>query len=657
MYANGLPSTTQSTNTISAVNAAAAPAAGASYGGGYFGGQISTAGNGVADYNLVVAPLASGQFGGSTPTTIQWKTSASADTNPNSQNAVYGKLATDQFTGATYPAFNWAKGLNIGGFTDWYIPAKNELEILYFNLKPGTTANNTSSGINPNAVPPRASAYGATPTRTSNTLFQTGGSEAFFTTNGYWSSSEYSINTISAWRQNFSSGGQSDGNKDTTFYARAIRRVAVTGIGSSQTLSINGANTDGFTVGMAIKGSSSSATGIITAINGTSVTITQTSATNWNNTDKIQGDGTAILGSPFTVTTAPLTSLTVAKPPLAANTTYYARVRYTSQATVVTSPWSGWQKFTTGSLTVNPTTITNAGVTGIPAAVASSSGTYFALPYPWTTNTTVYKSTTGGGSGSWTSIATTVGAAGNLYIACDETGTKVVIAEGAGGTLGWSSSDGGLNWVGGVGSLERVTYGNGVFVGGRGTSLTVINPTTWTSTGTLTSGPGADPGNPGGVVRSLVWTGQNWLATSPGGAGTGFLYRGPNNSNTGTMLNVASGNGLLLLVNGDSPGVVYGVGSAGTKKSTDHGATWTTMGGSGIVGTSPQSLAYGPGCLVFGGPTGMDYWKSTDEGANWTQLPTASITSATGISQWALYNPVFLNFYLSATSAVGKIYS
>jgi hypothetical protein len=117
-------------------------------GGGFFGGQIRVfagqEGPGVPAvdtvYNLIVAPRATGQFGGFPPTVMQWKTSTASDANPPSQNQVYGKLATDAFTGTTYPAFNWAKGLNIGGFTDWYIPAKNELDFVnrYFLAREST---------------------------------------------------------------------------------------------------------------------------------------------------------------------------------------------------------------------------------------------------------------------------------------------------------------------------------------------------------------------------------------------------------------------------------------------------------------------------------------------------------------------------------------
>jgi hypothetical protein len=45
------------------------PVIGAAYEGGFFAGQISTAGNGIADYNLVIAPVSSGE------SSEQWKTS------------------------------------------------------------------------------------------------------------------------------------------------------------------------------------------------------------------------------------------------------------------------------------------------------------------------------------------------------------------------------------------------------------------------------------------------------------------------------------------------------------------------------------------------------------------------------------------------------
>ena len=193
------------------------PELGEAYQGGYFAGQIQMSG---IIYNLVVAPKSGGEN-----SSVVYKNTSNADTNPPSQNVEYGKLATDAFNDANHPLFQWAKSLSIGGYTDWYIPSKNELEILYRNLKPTTTSNNTSSGANANAVPTATSNYTAgSPAQTSITLFQSGNSEAFAAA-AYWSSSEYAANPGYAWNQSFSDGNQTFALKFISSYARAIRRV------------------------------------------------------------------------------------------------------------------------------------------------------------------------------------------------------------------------------------------------------------------------------------------------------------------------------------------------------------------------------------------------------------------------------------------------
>ena len=57
---------------------------------------------------------------------------------------------------ASHPAAQFCEGLTIGGFSDWYMPARNELEICYYNLKPTTQNNNTGGGV-------PALLYGLTP--------------------------------------------------------------------------------------------------------------------------------------------------------------------------------------------------------------------------------------------------------------------------------------------------------------------------------------------------------------------------------------------------------------------------------------------------------------------------------------------------------------
>jgi hypothetical protein len=197
------------------------PAIGSAFGGGFFAGQISTAGNGIADYNLVVGPVASAQ------STLQWKTANTATAGTSS--VIDGPANSTAMNNASHPAAQFCEGLTIGGFSDWYSPAKNELEVCYYNLKPTTTANNTgTSGINANAVPARASTYtSGNPAQTSATNFQSGGAEAF-TVTSYWTSTQ-NANPY-GWCQSFGSpyaGYQFASNKTTSYGIRAIRRVAV----------------------------------------------------------------------------------------------------------------------------------------------------------------------------------------------------------------------------------------------------------------------------------------------------------------------------------------------------------------------------------------------------------------------------------------------
>lgn len=196
---------------------------GSAYEGGFYAGQIGVAG--VATHNLVIAPKSSGQA------TLTWK---NANTNtPGADSVINGPQNTLDMvadgSSTVYPAAHFCNDLVTGGFSDWYMPAQNELEVCYFNLKPNTVNNSTGSGTNPNAVPARASNYtSGTPSRTTSTAFYVGTAEAF-DQNNYWSSSEFSSST--AVTQEFYNGYQQKGLvKDGGGIARrvrAIRRVAV----------------------------------------------------------------------------------------------------------------------------------------------------------------------------------------------------------------------------------------------------------------------------------------------------------------------------------------------------------------------------------------------------------------------------------------------
>ena len=193
------------------------PAIGAAYGGGFFAGQISTAGNGTADYNLVIGPVASAQSASK-----KFKTSNTNDSGATS--VIDGPSNSSSMNDALHPSAQFCEGLTVGGFSDWYSPALNELEICYFNLKPTTQSNTTNKGINANAVPARASNYtSGNPAQTSATDFQSGGAEAF--TTNYWTSTQR--NSSTAYFMRFTAGYQFYALKDYAYTARAVRRVAV----------------------------------------------------------------------------------------------------------------------------------------------------------------------------------------------------------------------------------------------------------------------------------------------------------------------------------------------------------------------------------------------------------------------------------------------
>jgi hypothetical protein len=208
-------------NVVGGTFVAPVPIVGSAYAGGFFAGQISTAGNGIADYNLVVGPLSSAQN-----TSVQFKTS---QTDDGTVSKINGPANSASMNDANHPAAQFCEGLTVGGFSDWYMPAYYELDVCYFNLKPTTYANDTGSGINPNAIPARASYYTAgNPAQTSATNFQSTGSEPFIATlyaNAYWNSTQYSPER--AYLQTFLYGAVAFNVKTATAPVRAIRRVAV----------------------------------------------------------------------------------------------------------------------------------------------------------------------------------------------------------------------------------------------------------------------------------------------------------------------------------------------------------------------------------------------------------------------------------------------
>ena len=193
---------------------------GEAFGGGFYAGQIGVIG--VATHYLIVGPVSSAQ------STKAWKNANSA--TPGADSVIDGPQNTVDMVAdgnsTVYPAAHFCNDLVIGGYSDWYMPAKNELDVCYYNLKPTTTANNTGFGINANAVPARIINYtSGTPAQTSAVDFQTGNAQAF-SPSTYWASTEFSA--TGGWYQEFGNAIQGGVNKASTGYrVRAVRRVAV----------------------------------------------------------------------------------------------------------------------------------------------------------------------------------------------------------------------------------------------------------------------------------------------------------------------------------------------------------------------------------------------------------------------------------------------
>lgn len=157
----------------------AEPAIGSPFQGGYYAGAYQVNG---AKYYLIVAPKASES------TTIYWtglppniQTTSEIDglTNTNSLNS-----------GGQAPAATYCFTYQNDGYTDWYLPALLEIEIIYYNLKSFAFPNYTLTGANQYAIPSRAGQNYKQfiPRQTPVGLFQSGGSQ--FLEGFYWTSTQ-----------------------------------------------------------------------------------------------------------------------------------------------------------------------------------------------------------------------------------------------------------------------------------------------------------------------------------------------------------------------------------------------------------------------------------------------------------------------------------
>jgi hypothetical protein len=124
---------------------------------------------------------------------IQWYNGVNLDTKAMREGAFGGASNTERITEAqgsgAYAAFICSQYTG-GGYGDWYLPAKEELNQMYLNKTIINTTANTNGGSS-------------------------------FASNFYWSSTEY--DNGDAWVQGFGNGDQVYGNKGYNGVVRAVR--------------------------------------------------------------------------------------------------------------------------------------------------------------------------------------------------------------------------------------------------------------------------------------------------------------------------------------------------------------------------------------------------------------------------------------------------
>lgn len=255
-------------------HASAIGSAGAAYGGGTYVGIIDTIGFSGSDYAyepgstglryaLVVCPQAYEPATNLTWGPAGWYSAAAASRWDGLGNTTAVTAAAGAGIASTHPLFAYCAAINANtatglrgspadtrapsdGGSEWYVPAIDELELIYRTLKPTADANSTgtynlgvaigsaSRGYNPSSSPAGTAYSSGSPAQTSVTSFRQGGEEAvdvvtFSSRSAWWTStvapssqgSVFNIETIGS-----TSGAVNLwGTGDTAPRVRLVRRV------------------------------------------------------------------------------------------------------------------------------------------------------------------------------------------------------------------------------------------------------------------------------------------------------------------------------------------------------------------------------------------------------------------------------------------------
>lgn len=158
--------------------------------GGYYIGDIEDQGK---HYKILVAPIEADVYG------LRWKTANTATTGTDSLTD--GWSNTWSMNNASHPAALHCLNYRGDGHDDWYMPAKDELNLFWLNIAPS---------------------------RTQAPDFMSGGPQALNESHYYWASTQY-YTTSSAWIQKDGIGNQGGESKGSTSRrVRPVRRLEFT---------------------------------------------------------------------------------------------------------------------------------------------------------------------------------------------------------------------------------------------------------------------------------------------------------------------------------------------------------------------------------------------------------------------------------------------
>lgn len=200
-------------------------------------------------FRSIEAPKASGEIASIALKNANTAFPAACQTLTEGWEATLAMVAAGNST--EYPAAHAVRAMVINGKYDWYIPARDQRELGWRNLKPVTVNNQTNradtaefnytkdgsygdvnaaaNGTNLNSAPQGAAYTTGNPAQTAAAAFRPGGAEAFeYGSANYWTCSEYSAS--SAWLHGFASaspGGQNYSGKSGLLRLRAVRRSII----------------------------------------------------------------------------------------------------------------------------------------------------------------------------------------------------------------------------------------------------------------------------------------------------------------------------------------------------------------------------------------------------------------------------------------------